>query len=290
MHRGFSTVISLKRTSAAVAVAAAWAVAAPGGAADVRSAAPAPAAKSEPAAKVESHDKARAAAHSEVHWSYSGETGPEEWGRLKPEFAQCYMGKAQSPVNIANPTRKDQPRFTFNYQPSKIEVINNGHTVQLNFDAGSQMEVDGRRYELQQVHFHSPSEHTVNGKRYPVDFHFVHKSTDGRLAVVGVMATSGNANAAYRTLLDYAPPAKGEERRNRSLTINAADLLPRNRAVARYEGSLTTPPCTEGVSWNVLTTPIELSDAQIDQLRRIYPANGRPLQKRYEREIVVSSN
>lgn len=236
-----------------------------------------------------SHDKPGAAhAKHAVHWSYEGEGGPAEWGRLDADSAKCYLGRAQSPVNIANAVPKKLSPITFKYQPGTLDVVNNGHTVQFNYPAGSSMEVQGKRYELLQFHFHAPSEHAINGKRYPLEFHFVHKNSDGKLAVVGVMVAPGAASEAYRPLLDNLPMAGGEERRNKKIQYNAATLLPKNQAYVAYSGSLTTPPCSEEVAWHVMTTPVSLSEAQVGRIKQTYSANSRPLQKLHGRELAAA--
>lgn len=224
--------------------------------------------------------------HGAAHWSYAGAGGPEEWGRLQADFLTCYTGRQQSPIDIADTQHKSLPALAFAYQPTKLNVVNNGHTVQFNFDAGSQLESDGRKYDLLQVHFHAPSEHALRGKRFPAEFHLVHKHADGKLAVVGFMVIVGNANAGFRRFLESAPAVHGEERKNAELALNASDLLPRNRAFVRYDGSLTTPPCSEGVAWHVLTQPVEVSAAQLEQLKRLYSGNARPVQRRNDRELV----
>jgi len=278
-------------TLAAAATATAFAVAASDSTHSIQGARDKPAQPQAPQVSHDSHEKSGKPQESHsVHWSYAGEGGPGEWGRLEPDFAKCYLGKAQSPVNIAGSAAKKLAAIAFNYQPSKFDVVNNGHTVQFNYESGSYMELDGKRYELLQFHFHAPSEHALDGNRYPLEFHFVHKNGEGKLAVIGVMASAGKANAAYRVLLDNLPLANGEERRNKNIVVNAADLLPKNRSYAAYSGSLTTPPCSEEVAWRVLTRPVSLSESQIAGLKQTYAANSRPLQKLNGRELVVSGN
>lgn len=221
----------------------------------------------------------------EAHWSYSGDSGPEDWGRLKSDYLVCYTGKQQSPIDIRKTVSKNLPALTFNYVPSKLNVVNNGHTIQYNFDAGSTLEADGKKYDLVQTHFHTPSEHALNGKRFPAEFHLVHKAQDGKLAVVGVMLeASAASNPGYKKFLAAAPGDAGEERRNPNVLVSPADLLPKSRAYVTYPGSLTTPPCTEGVSWYVLVKPAEVAATQIEELKRLYAGNARPLQRLNERE------
>ena len=146
-----------------------------------------------------------ATAHTEIHWGYSGAGGPAHWGALEPDFAACSNGKNQSPVDITHAAPSDIPNIVFSYSPSAVNIVNNGHTIQVNYDAGSYIEIDGVRYDLVQFHFHAPSEHTINGKRYPAELHLVHKSASGELAVVGVMFEKGTENLALAPVWSHLP-------------------------------------------------------------------------------------
>lgn len=210
------------------------------------------------------------------HWGYAGHGGPENWGKLSPEFATCSAGKAQSPIDIAGQSG-DTTAFMTHYSETDVNIVNNGHTIQLNYAPGSILHSAGHKYKLLQLHFHSSSEHTVNGKSYPLEMHLVHKSATGTLAVVGVMFEQGAENAELAKIWNHMPE-KANDVFTSDVMVNASNLLPDNRSYTRYDGSLTTPPCSEGVKWHVLTTPLQLSKAQIGKFRAIIHDNNRPVQ------------
>lgn len=234
------------------------------------------------------------AVHSEaVHFTYEGEAGPTNWATLSTGYADC-AGNHQSPIDLTAAAAQDMANLVFHYQPSRISIKNNGHTIEVGYDPGSSIELDGHRYKLLQFHFHAPSEHTINGRPAAAELHLVHEIEDGSLpagskAVVGVMIQEGAENPAFATVWDNlyvatatAQTADGE--------VNAAEMLPAVQTTYRYPGSLTTPPCTENVAWNVMTEPIEMSQAQIDSFRGVFEgANNRPLQPINDRELAVDS-
>jgi carbonic anhydrase len=226
---------------------------------------------------------------SSPHWEYAGESGPSVWSTLAPEFALCGSGNSQSPVDLQRVYSGTDPKILFNYRTSKLRVVNNGHTVQVNYEPGSNIKIDDRTYELIQFHFHTPSEHTIKGQTSEMEVHFVHRSADGALAVVGVMMHSGNVNEGLQAVWEHLPGLAGEERTYQTVTVNAADLLPATGAYYLYGGSLTTPPCTEGVRWQVMQSPIEVSDAQIMAFRRLFPLNARPVQPLKDRFVIAVS-
>jgi carbonic anhydrase len=219
------------------------------------------------------------------HWTYEGEEGPSHWGELDASYAACSTGQEQSPIDIAAPAEQDLTNISFHYQPSQLNILNNGHTVQVNYDAGSYIELDGVRYDVLQFHYHSPSEHTVDGEAFPAEIHIVHKNADGNLAVVGVLLREGASNAAYEPFIDNLPVSESEAK-DAGVTVDAAGLLPTEQNTYRYDGSLTTPPCSEGVKWLLMTTPVELSSEQLDKLDAIFEANNRPVQPVGERTPV----
>ncbi len=218
-------------------------------------------------------------------WTYEGETGPEHWGELDPSYETCGSGKSQSPIDLTNADAQDLQNIVFHYQPTRIHLVNNGHTIQVNYDPGSYIEVEGKRYDLLQFHFHAPSEHAVDGKLYPLEMHLVHKNEAGELAVVAVFFDVGAENETLNPIWNNMPAEKGEKEVESE--VNAIDLLPSVQTTYRYTGSLTTPPCTEGVSWFVMTTPIELSEGQITAFEKIYHGNNRPLQPLNGRKLTV---
>jgi len=221
-----------------------------------------------------------------AHWTYEGAEGPASWGSIDPAYATCGTGKSQSPIDIAKANAQDLANIVFHYQPSEVNILNNGHTVQMNYDAGSSIEIDGTTYNVAQLHYHAPSEHTLNGKAFAAELHIVHKSADGKLAVVGIMIEEGaTANPAYQPLLDSMSAQKSDVK-DAGVKINAADLLPKVQTTFRYSGSLTTPPCLEGVNWNVMTVPVQLSADQIAAFTKIFEGNNRPVQPVNDRPLV----
>jgi carbonic anhydrase len=222
------------------------------------------------------------------HWDYTGNGGPEAWARLKPEFAKCASGSRQSPIDIRDGIKVELEPVQFDYRPSAFRVIDNGHTVQVNVTPGNTIEVMGRRFELQQFHFHRPSEERIEGKPFDMVAHLVHKDGEGRLAVVAVLLERGSAQPVVQTIWNNLPLEKGDEVSARG-TLNAADLLPAMRGYYTYMGSLTTPPCSEGVLWMVMKNPVPISADQLAIFARLYPMNARPVQAASGRLIKESN-
>lgn len=213
------------------------------------------------------------------HWTYSGHAGPEHWGELEPGYAMCAQGRNQSPVDLHAPIRAELSPLAFEYRFSSQEILNNGHTVQVNFAPGSTLAVDGRNFELKQVHFHTPSENRIEGKSFAAEAHFVHADAQGNLAVVAVMFEEGAANPAL-AVLENAAPRQAGERTPFDAGKALGALLPTSRDYFRYSGSLTTPPCTEGVVWLVLKEPMTVSAAQVASLTEaMHGPNNRPVQQ-----------
>jgi carbonic anhydrase len=223
-----------------------------------------------------------------LHWSYDGAGGPDAWARLKPEFAKCGSGTRQSPIDLRDGIQVQLDPVQFDYHPGAFRVIDNGHTVQVNVAPGSAIEVMGRRYELQQFHFHRPSEERINGRQFDMAAHLVHKDADGRLAVVAVLLERGGAQPIVQTVWNNLPLEKGEEQAAR-MTLDPQQLLPPERGYFTYMGSLTTPPCSEGVLWMVMKQPVPVSADQIGIFSRLYPMNARPLQSASGRMVKESS-
>jgi carbonic anhydrase len=227
-------------------------------------------------------------AKSKPHWSYEGADGPANWGSLDPSFATCADGSKQTPIDIVNPVPSDLPDPVFAYVPSGAAIVNNGHTIQADASPGSSMNVGGKPYSLLQLHFHAPSEHTIAGNSYPAEVHFVHVANDGNLAVVGVMLSGGGVdNPAWEPFVKGLTTKEGS---TTSEQIDWAALYPTNHQTIRYAGSLTTPPCTEGVNWMLMTTPVQLSDAQISAFKAAYSANNRPIEPLNGRPVVIDSS
>ncbi|MFQ5578860.1 MAG: carbonic anhydrase family protein [Anaerolineae bacterium] len=231
-----------------------------------------------------------AAASGPVHWNYeSGEEGPDHWGELSHDFAACGEGTEQSPIDVPASATVNPADLTMNYQPTAVNILNNGHTVQVNYDSGSTLTVDGVDYNLLQFHFHALSEHTVGGNYADMEMHLVHQSADGNYAVVGVLLNRGAENAAFTPVWDNLPAEEAEAETIAGATVNAADLLPAEQTYYRYNGSFTTPPCTEGVKWFLMSNPVELSDAQVSAFEQIFDHNYRPVQPFNARSFLLTS-
>ena len=222
-----------------------------------------------------------------LHWGYAGEAGPEHWGEIDPQFEKCKTGKNQSPIDITSAKPEKLASIQFDYKAAPIGIINNGHTIQVNVPKGSSITVNGKQYELLQFHFHSPSEHKMSGKSGDMELHLVHKNKEGELAVIGVFMNAGKENALVKAVWDNLPAEVGKEKSVGQLTINPADFLPAKKTYANYPGSLTTPPCSEGVNWMVMKESIEVSKAQAEKFTAIFPMTARPVQPLHERTIKV---
>ncbi len=224
-----------------------------------------------------------------AHWDYTGAGAPEHWGGLQPEYSTCTEGREQSPIDISTVTITSLPTIEFNYQPSPLEIVNNGHTIQVNYAPGSYITVGDKRYDLLQFHFHSPSEHTIGGKIFDLGAHFVHKAEDGQLAVIGIVFKDGGANNALSKVWLNMPDKAGTTIKSQDIMVNAADFLPRDFTYFNYNGSLTTPPCTEGVNWMVMATPNTVSAQQVKAYTGLFPHSARPVQPLNGR-VVRASN
>jgi carbonic anhydrase len=211
-------------------------------------------------------------------WSYEGERGPEHWGDLSPDYHACGMGRMQSPIDLAAANVEADVSITVEYKPVPLTILHNGHTIQFNVENGSRILVGDIPYELLQVHFHTPSEHVVAGQPYPLEAHFVHRSPEGKLAVVGVFFLEGDSNYALADMFAYTPQNKTKAETHFDLIVSPAAILPPVPHFYRYMGSLTTPPCTEGVNWFVVSTPSYASKVQIETLRQAMGENARPAQ------------
>lgn len=232
----------------------------------------------------------------EIHWGYAGDEGPSNWGALSPEYSLCAEGSAQSPIDISDATAVDLVDLEFHYgetergHESVQSIYNNSHTIQVNVGGGGSIVYNGITYELAQFHFHNPGEHTINGEAAAMEIHFVHiDRNSGALAVVGILLVEGeSANEAYTKLFDQMPADIGEpEALVEALDLEA--LLPERRTFYTYQGSLTTPPCSEIVRWLLLDTAVELSAAQIASFTAIYSGNARPIQPRGKRDLLLDT-
>lgn len=236
-----------------------------------------------------SADEASVTTEEDVHWGYEGELGPAAWATLDSDYALCATGRQQSPINLPGEPEPTLADVTFDYRESAVHIRNNGHTIQVDYDGGSRIEIDGQPYELIQFHFHAPSEHTVADESYPIELHLVHQSpADESLAVVGVFVEEGAENAAFAPVWSHLPPEETEGAIATGATVNATGLLPTERTLYRYRGSLTTPHCDEGVIWSVMSAPIRMSASQIAAFTDIFSGNNRPLQPLLDQEVQVS--
>lgn len=221
-------------------------------------------------------------------WTYSGETGPNSWGTLDPKNELCSAGRSQSPIDIKDAKTADLPGLKFDYKTAQASVIDNGHTIQVNYDPGSSMKVGNETYSLRQFHFHYPSEEHVKGQAYDMVAHIVHADAEGRLAVVAVLLKQGDTNQLIDLIWKNIPREKGKAVTVTGAALNAADLLPTDHGYYTFAGSLTTPPCSEGVTWYVMKAPVTLSTAQVAFFKALYPMNARPIQPTNGRQILQS--
>jgi len=223
-----------------------------------------------------------------AHWTYEGEEGPEHWSELSADYHMCRDGRNQSPVDLEGNVHANLSELVFDYVSPPHRETHNGHTIRMDVTPGSFLKVpdQNRVFELKQFHFHSPSEHTVNGKSFAMEMHFVHADESGALAVVGVLFEEGEEHAEINKLWSFMPEHAGESVQL-AVKIEDTDLLPPTREYYYYSGSLTTPPCSEGVSWMVLKNPVEVSADQIARFKsRVGPATNRPVQPRNARFIL----
>ncbi|MBP6899250.1 MAG: carbonic anhydrase family protein [Burkholderiaceae bacterium] len=232
-------------------------------------------------------DKGDKGGHA-AHWAYKGDYGPEQWGAMKPEFGLCAKGSRQSPIDIRDGIKVDLEPIQFDYRSTGFAVIDNGHTVQVNLQGGNAIEVSGRRFDLVQFHFHRPSEERINGRQFDMVAHLVHRDPEGKLAVVAVLLDRGSAHPIVQTVWNNLPLEKGLEQ-GAQVALDLNSLLPADRRYYTYMGSLTTPPCSEGVLWLVMQQPVPISNEQIAVFSKLYPMNARPVQQASGRLIKQSN-
>ena len=225
------------------------------------------------------------AENHKAHWGYTGHSGPEHWADITPENSAC-NGKNQSPVNITSTVSAKLPALTFSYKLPANEMLNNGHTVQVNFPQGNSLQIEDTDFFLNQLHFHAPSENQIDGQNYDMEVHFVHADSNGNLAVIAVMIEEGKQNSALDKAFEKLPMKSG-----RSLSISDLvqpdQIMPVNHEYYRFNGSLTTPPCSEGVRWYVMKKPVTASKQQIEAFKQsIQGANNRPVQSLNARVVL----
>jgi carbonic anhydrase len=221
-------------------------------------------------------------------WGYEGEYGPAQWGRLSPKWALCERGQRQSPVDIVSARPVQGQALRFEYQRAPLRIVNDGHTVRVRFADKSRLLIGGQVHRLQQFHFHLPGGDRLRGEGFPMAMHFLHKSAAGQLVSLVVLFRQGAENAALAALLPQMPAQGQPERAFPDVQVDPSHLLPASQAYFAYDGSLTAPPCTEGVRWIVMQQPLEASAAQLAQLRALFPANARPVQPLHGRDVTSS--
>lgn len=212
-----------------------------------------------------------------AHWGYTGKEAPENWAKLSPEFSDC-AGKNQSPINLTDFIDAQLNPLKFDYKAGGNEVVNNGHTIQVNYAPGSTVTIDGKVFELKQFHFHAPSENQINGKSFPFEAHLVHMDQNGNIAVIGIMYTEGKENKALAEFWSLIPENAGDSKKLEKI-VDASLLLPAEQSYYRFNGSLTTPPCTEGVLWILFKESVSISKEQVEKFAKIMKhPNNRPVQ------------
>lgn len=232
------------------------------------------------------HSEKHSDKQHEAHWGYEGENSPSNWGKMKESFKLCSTGRMQTPINIIPTEDVNIKDLGFKYNTNSTNILNNGHTIQVNIDSGSTINIDGTEYELKQFHFHTPSENNINGNKYELEAHFVHISKDGQIAVVGVMFEKGKSNPTIEKIWEKLPIKIDETKDIKLSTEEIKSIMPDNKDYYKFIGSLTTPPCTENVKWNVFKTPLTISEDQVKKFFDIFGhSNSRPIQETNERII-----
>jgi carbonic anhydrase len=223
-----------------------------------------------------------------VSWGYVGANGPETWGELSSTYSACRVGTEQSPIDLQGAISADLPAIEVHYEPVPLNIFNNGHTIQVNVAPGNYLRFAEQEFELLQFHFHHPSEHTLAGQPFPMEMHLVHQNARRELAVLGVFLKEGTENPELRLIWDAMPRQKTEPETIAGVTIDVAKLLPGDRTLFEYFGSLTTPPCSETVTWMVFQEPVEVSPSQVTLFKNIFPLNARPVQPLSRRFLLLS--
>lgn len=234
-------------------------------------------------------------AGEKVHWGYEADNGPSRWGELNADWVLCAEGKHQSPIDLTGAKQENLEQMKLSipvmdlkivHQKEVLELLDNGHTIQINHDKGGTLEIGNEIYGMLQGHFHSPSEHTVNGRHYPMEMHLVFSSKDKKLAVIGLFIEEGQHNSTIDIILSNLPKETGQEVHHENVQVSFLNLLPKNQETYRYQGSLTTPPCYEDVRWFLFVEPIQLSSKQIKAFQKKFYGNNRPPQPLNDRTLL----
>ena len=225
------------------------------------------------------------ATFAETHWSYEGQGSPEHWGELSDEFQTCNKGMYQSPIDITHSVKGNLPPLSINFHTNAKSIVNNGHTIQVTVDDEDDFMLDEDKWTLKQFHFHTPSENHINGQSFPLEAHFVHANSQNELAVLAVMLVPGKANPALESILNLLPHKQQQEEPLKQ-EIHFEKLFPEDKHYYRFSGSLTTPPCSEGVIWLMMKQPVEASEAQLARFAKaLHNSNNRPVQPLHGRQI-----
>jgi carbonic anhydrase len=219
------------------------------------------------------------------HWTYEH---PEQWGKLDPAYSVCSRGSNQSPIDLGNSEAADLPALRIDYKAVPLQITDNGHTIQVDYSLGSTLTAGDHVYTLRQFHFHHPAEERISGKSFPLDAHLVHTDAEGHIAVVAVLFELGDRNPLIDSMWKNIPTEKEKPTKVASVVVQAEKLLPRERDYSTFSGSLTTPPCTEGVTWYVLQKHMTISSGQLDAFAKLYPENARPIQPSNGRHVLRS--
>lgn len=221
-----------------------------------------------------------------AHWSYEGKAGPDNWGSLSSKFITCNTGKFQSPIDIHSAINAELPALRLDFHTAAETLVNNGHSLQVTVDDEDEFRLDNDDFTLRQYHFHAPSENLIDGKHYPLEAHFVHTNAQGEIAVIAVMFTVGEENTALTPIINSIPTEKNREVPVKK-RFDLTSLFPADRHYYRFSGSLTTPPCTEGLRWLVMKNPVTLSRKQLRTFQQaLEHSNNRPIQPLNGRIIV----
>lgn len=242
-------------------------------------------AASAPAATTPAVPAAATVGSERATWSYEGDRGPEHWGDMKEQYAACRDGKSQSPIDLKWHKPKVGGQVQVSYKETSARVEDDGHTIRATFEAGSQIKYDGIVYDLMSMHFHSPSEHTLSGKSFPMEIHFINQDQAGNMVVFASFLAKGHQNKTIAKIWGAVGGSPAPEA-HAAIAFNPGDLLPAQRSHYEYEGSLSSPPCTENVRWLVFNNPVHASENQVSAFQHLYRANARPTQPLNGRNVV----
>ena len=231
-------------------------------------------------------EEKKADAHGGAHWTYEGERGPETWGDLSADFRACSLGLEQTPIDLKGTITAQTGLVEASFQPMPLTILNNGHTIQVNLKQSNKLTLNGTEFNVAQFHFHRESEHKVNGESYDMEMHIVHQDpVTSNLVVIGIFLKEGDANPFLEKIWSLMPTVENKESISTD-SINLIDAFPSDKKYYTYTGSLTTPPCSQGIDWIIIKEPMEISSEQIKKFSDIHPDNSRPTQPLNNREVI----